>query len=82
MSLELEAGDFPGSPVVKTSPPNAWAVGSNPGQEAKIPPASWQKKKVKQINIVTNSIKTLNDPHFLKSLKKQIRGGKNLRITY
>ena len=32
-------GDFPGSPVVKTSPSNAGGVGSIPGQGAKIPHA-------------------------------------------
>ena len=32
-------GDFPGSPVVKTSPSNAGGAGSIPGQGAKIPHA-------------------------------------------
>ena len=32
--------DFPGSPVVKTSPANAGGAGSIPGQGAKIPHAS------------------------------------------
>ena len=35
--------DFPGSPVVKTSPSNAGGVGSIPGRGAKIPHASWPK---------------------------------------
>ena len=36
--------DFPGGPVVKTSPSNAGSVGSIPGLGAKIPHASWPKK--------------------------------------
>ena len=36
-------GDFPGSPVVKTSPSNAGGAGSIPGQGTKIPQASWPK---------------------------------------
>ena len=38
-------GDFPGSPVVKTSPPNAGGVGLIPAQGAKIPHGSWPKNK-------------------------------------
>ena len=34
--------DFPGGPVVKNPPCNAWNMGSNPGQEAKIPYAAEQ----------------------------------------
>ena len=37
--------DFPGDPVVKTSPSNAWAVGLIPGQGARIPHALRPKKK-------------------------------------
>ena len=44
--------DFPGGPVVKTSPSNAGDVGSIPSWGAKIPHASWPKnqniKKQKQ----------------------------------
>ena len=36
-----EAGDFPGGPVVKTSPPNAGDLGSIPDQGAEIPHARW-----------------------------------------
>ena len=36
--------DFPGGPVVKTSPSNAGGVGSIPGRGAKIPHASRPKK--------------------------------------
>ena len=51
--------DFPGGPVVKTSPSNAGGVGSIPGRGAKIPRASRPKNQNrKQNNIVANSIKT------------------------
>ena len=38
--------DFPGGPVVKTSPSNAGDAGSIPGPGAKIPHASWPKQNV------------------------------------
>ena len=38
--------EFPGGPVVKTSPSNAGGVGSIPGWEAKIPHASQPKKQI------------------------------------
>ena len=41
---ELILRDFPGSPVVKTSPSNAGGAGSIPGQGAKIPHATGPKK--------------------------------------
>ena len=42
-------GDFPGSPVVKTSPSNARDTGSISGWGAKIPHASWPKtQNIKQ----------------------------------
>ena len=37
--------DFPGGPVVKTSPSNAGGEGSIPGQGAKIPHPSWPKNQ-------------------------------------
>ena len=37
--------DFPGGPVVKTSPSNAGGAGSIPGRGAKIPHASWPKNQ-------------------------------------
>ena len=47
---EQKSRDFPGDPMVKTSPFNAGGMGSMPGQEAKIPHALWPKKpKQKQI---------------------------------
>ena len=38
-------GDFPGGPVVKTSPSNAMGAGSIPGGGAKIPHASQPKNQ-------------------------------------
>ena len=37
--------DFPGGPVVKTSPSNAGGASSSSGQGAKIPHASGQNRK-------------------------------------
>ena len=42
---EQEEWDFPGGPVVKTSPSNAEGAGSIPDQGAKIPHASWPKNQ-------------------------------------
>ena len=45
---EAALRDFPGGPVVKTSPSNAGDAGLIPGGGAQIPCASWPKnKKVK-----------------------------------
>ena len=41
----MRKGDFPGGPVVKTSPSNAGGVGSIPGRGAKVPHVSWPKEK-------------------------------------
>ena len=38
-------GDFPGGPVVKTSPSNAGSAGLIPGQGTKIPRASQTKNQ-------------------------------------
>ena len=43
-SLKLYPRDFPGGPVVKTSPSNAGGAGSIPGRGAKIPRDLWPKK--------------------------------------
>ena len=40
-------GDFPGGPVVKTSPSNAGGAGSIPGRGAKIDPTCLAAKKPK-----------------------------------
>ena len=53
--------------MVKTLPSNAGGVGSIPGQGAKVPHASRPKNQnIKQMFIVTNSIKTLKMDHFQK----------------
>ena len=62
-------GDFPGGPVVNTSPSNAGGAGSIPGQEDTIPHVSWPKNQ--DINnsssIVTNSIDFKNSSHQSKA---------------
>ena len=59
-STRRKPQDFPGSPVVKTSPSNAGGVGSIPHQRAKIPQTSWPKKRVNnRSNIITNLMKTV-----------------------
>ena len=52
--------DFPGSPVVKTSPSNAGGEDSIPGRGAKIAHASQPKNQniKNRSNIATNSTKT------------------------
>ena len=45
LCLIIAERDFPGGPLVKTSPSNAGGVGSIPGQGAKIPHASQPKTK-------------------------------------
>ena len=46
-----------GGPVVKTLPSNAGAMGSIPGQGAKIPHALWPKKPNDKTEVIlTNSI--------------------------
>ena len=57
-NLQLHFWDFPGGPVVKTSPSRAGGVGPVSGQGAKIPHASWPKTQTQsRSNTVTNSIK-------------------------
>ena len=46
-SEEWDLRDFPGGPVIKTSPSNARGMGSIPGQGAKISHSSQPKKKTK-----------------------------------
>ena len=43
LQIENILGDFPGSPVVKTSPSNARDAGSIPDQGGRIPQALWPK---------------------------------------
>ena len=37
LKTDINFWDFPGNPVVKTLPPNAWGVSLVPGQAARIP---------------------------------------------
>ena len=65
------ATDFPGGPVVKTSPSNAGGAGSISSQGAKISHALQPKNQ--NVNNrsggVTNSIKTLKTIHIKKNLE-------------
>ena len=45
VNIKPVMGDFPGGPVVGTSPSNAGGVGLIPGQGAKIPHASTPKSQ-------------------------------------
>ena len=65
--------NFPGGPVVKTSPSNVGSEGSIPDQGAKIPHALWPKNQnIKQKHIVTNSIKTFKMVHIKRIFKKNL----------
>ena len=66
-------GDFPGGPVVKTSPSNAGGEGSIHGRELRSHMPRGQKTKTEnRSNLVTDSIKTLKMVH-IKKLKKKVR---------
>ena len=78
--------DFPGGPVVKTSPSKAEDVSLIPGQGAKIPDGKPKKKKKKHQtentnSIVTNTIKTLKMDHTKRILKIQSRKMKTIAHT-
>ena len=62
-------GDFPGRPVVKTSPSNAGGAGSIPGEGAKIPHASYGIKPKHKIQANCNKFSkdVKNGPHKRKS---------------
>ena len=64
--------DFPGSPVVQTSPSNTGGAGSIPGQGARIPHASWPKhqniKQKQYCNKFTKDFK--NGPHQKKKCEE------------
>ena len=57
--------DFPGGPVVKTSPSSTWSVGSMPGQGAEIPCALWsENQNIKQKQYCNQFNKDFkNGPH-------------------
>ena len=63
--------DFPGGPVVKTSPFNAGAVGWIPGWRAKIPHASWpENQNIKQKQYCNKLNKDFKIVHIKKIFKK------------
>ena len=65
--------DFPGGPVVETSPSSAGGAGSIPGQGAKIPHASWPKNQnIKQKQYCNKCNKDFkNGPHQKTKNKKK-----------
>ena len=63
----MKAGDFPGGPVVKTSPSSV--VRFMVGELKSHLPRSPKTIKRNRSNIVTNSIKTLN----IKKKKKELK---------
>ena len=68
----LELGDFPGGPVVKTSPSDARGAGSIPGQGGRIPYTLQPKNQnIKQKQYSNNvNKKTLKMVHIKKIFKK------------
>ena len=71
-------GDFPGDPVVKTSPSNAGGASFIPGQRAKIL-HDWQPKNqnIKQKQYCNKFNKDFkNCPHQNKNLKKKKKNKK------
>ena len=73
-SNNTQGWDFPGGPVVKTSPSNAGGEGSIPGQRAKILYTSRPKHK-QYCNKFNEDFK--NGPHKKKNLKKR-----TLRVNF
>ena len=76
MHINKSFRDFPGGPVVKTSPSNAGGAGSIPGWGTKIPHALGPKKKNQNIkkqkqycNKFNKDFK--NGSHQKKNLKKK-----------
>ena len=65
--------DFPGGPVVKTSPSNAGGAGSIPGRGAKIPHASQPKNQnIKQKQYCNRFNKDFKSGPHLKKKKKRM----------
>ena len=66
--------DFPGGPVVKTSPSNVGGVGLIPGQGAKIPHASQPKtKNIKQKQYCNKFNKDFKKVVHIKKIFKKIK---------
>ena len=75
IGIRIVSRDFPGSPVVKTSPSNAGGAGSIPGRGAKIPHASRPKNQnIKQKQYCNKFNKDFKSgPHEKKKIKKKER---------
>ena len=72
--------DFPGSPVVKTSPSNAGGAGSLPGRGAKIPLVS----RLKHQNIIQKQYCNKFNKDFKKNglhQKKSLKQNKTKHLT-
>ena len=52
----MQGWDFPGGPVVKTSPSKARGAGSIPGQESKIPQDLGPQKKNHKTQVILKQI--------------------------
>ena len=78
-----EMRDFPGGPVVKTSPSSAGRAGLIPGRGARIPHASWPKNQdIKQKQYCNKFNKDFkNGPHQKKIFKKMKEMRKELFLT-
>ena len=70
LNQDHEKGDFPGGPLVKTSPSSAGGVDSIPGGRTKVHMPVAKKAKHKTKNIGTNSIKTSTMVPIKKNFKK------------
>ena len=67
--LKVLTRDFPGGPVVKTSPSNAGGAGSIPGRQAKIPHASGPKSQnIKQKQYCRKINKDFKNGQYQKNL--------------
>ena len=76
LSKAVQPRDFPGGPVVKTSPSSAGSGGSISGLGVKIPHAPWPKSQnIKQkpcCNKLNEDFKK-KMVHIKKSLKKKVK---------
>ena len=73
IKTDVDQGDFPGSPVVKTSPSNAGGEGSIPGWGAKIPHALGPKNQhIKQKQYCNKFNKDFKNVPHQKNLTKKV----------
>ena len=73
LKILLLCRDFPGGPVVRTSPSNAGGAGSIPGQGAKVPHASQPKNQnTKQKQYCNKFSKDFKNVHIKKKNLKKI----------